>query len=309
MFQLCILGSSSATPAFKRHLSAQVVWHNDRIFLIDCGEGTQFQLLRYHIRLPRLDAIFISHLHGDHFFGLVGLLCTMNNQERTRPLNVYAPAGLKDILYLQFKASDTKMRFDLNIHELTSKVSEKIFENSGLEVSTLPLKHRVYCNGFLFQEKARLGRLNAIKAQEAGVPSSYYRWLKQGMPVTRDDGKVFLPENFIEPAKPSFSYAYCSDNRYHESLFPLIQSVSVLYHESTFMEEMKAKAETTEHSTAGEAAKTALAVGAGQLILGHFSARYPDLAPLLAEARAIFPNSYLAEEGKIIDLTQPFSNA
>jgi len=302
MFQVTILGSSSATPAFKRHLSAQIVEHNSRLFLIDCGEGTQFQLLRYKIRINRLDAIFISHLHGDHFFGLVGLLCTLSNQERLRPLHLYCPPGLQSILEMQFQASDTRLKYELLIHELSSSDSTLIFENQCLEVVTIPLRHRIYCNGFLFRDKPRRPRFDIVQAKEDLIPVQYFGLLKSGNDVTLPDGRMISAVEYLLSPAPSYSYAYCSDTRYTESILPYIQGVTVLYHESTFLHEMVSKAEMTMHSTAYEAADIAKQAGVRRLILGHFSARYQDLEPLLVEARRHFSESYLSEEGIAIDI-------
>lgn len=298
MFQVTVLGSSSATPAFKRHLTAQIVEHNSRMFLIDCGEATQFQLLRYKIKLTRLDAIFISHLHGDHFFGLVGLLCTLSNQERLRPLDLYCPVGLKAILQMQFKASDTRLKYELCIHELEEESSVRIFENQCLEVLTIPLQHRIYCNGFLFRDKPRRPRFDIEQAREDLIPVQYYGLIKSGNNVTLPDGRNIDASEYLLPPAASHAYAYCSDTRYTESILPLIQGVTVLYHEATFLHEMVSKAEMTMHSTAHEAADIALKAGVGRLILGHFSARYQDLTPLLIEARNHFPESYLSVEGE-----------
>jgi len=302
MFQVTILGSSSATPAHKRHLSSQLVSHNDRLFLIDCGEGTQFQLLKYRIRLQRLDAIFISHLHGDHFFGLIGLLCTLSNQERTRPLQLFCPAGLKEILKLQFRVADTQLRYDLNITELSEKQACLLYENNGLEVSTIPLQHRIYCNGFLFKEKRKKPRFNQVKAKAEDIPLAYYSLIKSGNNLELGDGRKIIAEDFLFPPPPSLVYAYCSDTRYTHDILPYIQNVDLLYHEATFMQDLQNKAVITMHSTANEAADIARLANVKKLVIGHFSARYQDLNPLLEEAREVFKESYLAVEGLPIDI-------
>ncbi|MCZ2356078.1 MAG: ribonuclease Z [Bacteroidia bacterium] len=296
MFELTILGSSSATPAFKRHLSAQLVSHNDRLFLIDCGEGTQFQLLRYKVRIQRLDAIFISHLHGDHIFGLPGLLCTLGNHERTRPLTLVCPEGLPEMLSRIFQYSDTRLKFDIEFVELKEKESRVVFENNGLEVETIPLRHRVYCNGFLFREKKRPGKFETIQAMEDGIPRQYFHLLKQGNDIELD-GRVIHASDYLGASPKRYAYAYCSDTRYMDTLAQQVQDVDLLYHEATFMEDLKHKAESTFHSTAHEAALVARKAGAQKLVIGHFSARYSDLSPLLQEARMVFPETYLAEEG------------
>ena len=302
MFELTILGSSSATPAFKRHLSAQLIHHHDRLFLIDCGEGTQFQLLKYKVKIQKIDAIFISHLHGDHFFGLPGLLCSLSNHERTRPLKIIAPEGLPEILEQLFRLSDTRMKFDIEYQILKSNVREKVFENNGLEVYSIPLQHRVYCNGYLFQEKPKPGKFLSEVAKADAVPVQYFHLLKQGNNVTLDSGRVLKYEDYLGPSPKSYSYAYCSDTRYIPGLGASLNGVDLLYHEATFMQDLKPKADTTYHSTAREAGMVAQEAQAGKLILGHFSARYQDLTPLLEEARRVFPESYLAEEGALVKL-------
>jgi ribonuclease Z len=302
MFELTILGSSSATPAFKRHLSAQIIHHNDRLFLIDCGEGTQFQLLKYKVRIQKIDAIFISHLHGDHFFGLPGLLCSLSNHERLRPLQVICPEGLPELLEQLFRLSDTRLKFDVEYKILKTGSREKVFENNGLEVFSIPLQHRVYCNGYLFQEKPRPGKFLSEVAKADGVPVQYFHLLKQGNTITLDSGRILHPKNYLGASPKSWSYAYCSDTRYIPGLGTSLKGVDLIYHEATFMEDLKPKADSTYHSTAREAGMVAREARAGKLIIGHFSARYQDLTPLLAEARAIFPESYLAEEGSVVKI-------
>lgn len=302
MFELTILGSSSATPAFKRHLSAQLISHNERLFLIDCGEGTQFQMMRYKTRIQRLDAIFISHLHGDHFFGLPGLLCSLSNHERTRPLKIICPEGLPEVLFQLLKASDTRLKYELEFHLLKSKSSEIVFENSSLSVSSIPLKHRVYCNGYLFQEKPKARKFLMSKAKADLIPVQYFHLLKQGNTIVLDNQREYHSSDYLGEAPKSFSYAYCSDTRYFSELADSIKGVDLLYHEATFLEELKHKAESTFHSTAKEAGMLAREAQAGKLIIGHFSARYLDLQPLLAEAQQEFPNTHLAEEGVIVKI-------
>lgn len=297
MFELNILGSSSATPTFRRHLSAHLLTHNERLFLIDCGEGTQFQFMRYKVRIQRLDAIFISHLHGDHFFGLPGLLCTLSNHERTRPLHLICPEGLAEILQEMFKVSDTRLKYELVYHILKDKTSELVFENNSLEVFSLPLKHRVYCNGYLFREKPKPKKFLMNKAKVDEIPQQYFHLLKQGNDITLDGNRIFRSADYLGEAPKSYSYAYCSDTRYFKELATQVKGVDVLYHEATFLHELKPKAEATFHSTALEAGMLARDAQVGKLIIGHFSARYLDLQPLLAEAQSVFEKSYLAEEG------------
>lgn len=260
-FNLTVLGSSAAIPANSRNLSAHVLNAHERFYLIDCGEGTQFQLKRYRIPMMRIRAVLISHLHGDHYFGLIGLLNTMHMHGRTEELHIYAPAPLEQILDIQMETAQTTLRYPLHFHPLRHDGPALLFETERLEVRSFPLRHSVPTCGFLFREK-------------------------------NPPRKVGLPR----------SYAYCSDTGYDESLASYVRGVSLLYHEATFMESLAPVAEEKLHSTAGQAALIARKAGAGKLLLGHFSARYDDLGPLLEEARAVFPESYTVTEGEVLPI-------
>lgn len=296
--KLNILGCYSATPRTFTNPTSQVLEINNHLFLIDCGEGTQVQLRKNKIKFTRIKHIFISHLHGDHCFGLAGLISTFKLLTREADLHIYAPKGLKEVITLQMKLSDSWTNFRLIFHELTSKESELIFEDEKVQVYTIPLKHRVYTNGFLFKEKQGERKLDKNAAQEANIDIAYYRKLKQGFDVENKEGKIIKNENVtFDPTKPK-SYAFCSDTMFSESIIPLINNIDVLYHESTFLEQHAHLAEPTKHCTAKQAARIAKEANVGTLVLGHYSTRYDGIEGFKAEAQEIFQNTLLAEDGK-----------
>lgn len=299
--QLTILGCYSAAPRVNTNPTSQVLEINNHMFLIDCGEGTQVQLRKHKIKFNRIKHIFISHLHGDHFFGLVGLISTFRLHTRETDLHIYAPKGLKEVITLQMKLADSWTNFKLIFHELKSKESELIFEDDKVEVYTIPLVHRVYTNGFLFKEKEGERKLNVTQAEEANIDVAYYRKLKQGYDVTNEDGILIKNESVTVNGHKPKSYAFCSDTAYSESIVPLIKDVDVLYHESTFLEKHKKLAEPTKHSTAKQAATIAKQANVGKLILGHYSTRYDDLQGFKNEAQNIFESVELAEDGKTFE--------
>jgi len=299
--KLNILGCYSATPRTFTNPTSQVLEINNHLFLIDCGEGTQVQLRKNKIKFSRIKHIFISHLHGDHCFGLAGLISTFKLLTREADLNIYAPKGLKEVITLQMKLSDSWTNFRLIFHELTSKESELIFEDEKVQVYTIPLKHRVYTNGFLFKEKQGERKLDKNAAQEANIDIAYYRKLKQGFDVKNKEGKLIKNESVtFDPTKPK-SYAFCSDTMYSESIIPLINNIDVLYHESTFLEKHAHLAEPTKHCTAKQAARIAKEANVRTLVLGHYSTRYDGLEGFKAEAQEIFQNTLLAEDGKTLE--------
>ncbi|GAB3532594.1 ribonuclease Z [Pontibacter brevis] len=298
-FELRILGSSSATPSANRHHTAQVLTIDNQYHLIDCGEGTQMQLMQYKIKHQRICNIYISHLHGDHYFGLAGLLSTMHLQGRHTPLYLFGPPGLIEILSLQFRYSGTNLCFPLIFNELDTTCHKKIFENKQITVHTLPMEHRVPCSGFLFREKQKARPLIKEKLPAFLTPPQLVG-LKWGEDVTDEQGNVLVynKDVTLEP-KRSRSYAYCSDSRYKPELLPYLRHVDLLYHEATFTDELRERANYTFHSTARQAAELAAAAQVRRLLLGHFSVRYKDLTPLLTEAQEIFPQADLAVEGSI----------
>jgi ribonuclease Z len=303
MFSVRILGNSSATPAYGRFTSSQVVTFNDRYFLIDCGEGTQMQLQKYHFKYSRIDALFISHLHGDHVLGAPGLLSSLSIYERTKPLPVFAPRGLLEILKMIFHYSDTVLRYEIEFHALEDfEPGEVIFSSDRLEVISIPLLHRSFCRGFIFREKNKRRKFNFFKAKALEIPKEYFHLLKQERDVTLQDGRVIRADDLLFDRELPCSYAYCSDTMPHEGLIDYIKNVTLLYHEATFTHDMRDRAHETHHSTARDAGQVALQAAVQQLIIGHFSARYRDLAPLLEEAREVFPATELALEGHTFDL-------
>ncbi|WP_223033559.1 ribonuclease Z [Hanstruepera marina] len=297
--KLTILGCHSATPRVDTHPTSQVLEINNNIFLIDCGEGTQVQLRKNKVKFSRIKHIFISHLHGDHFFGLIGLVSTFRLLTRETDLHIYGPKGLKEAITLQLKLGNSWTNYKLIFHELISEESELIYEDEKVTVHTIPLKHRVYTNGFLFKEKLGERKLDLNATLNANIDKSYYRKLKQGFDVVNEDGKLILNADVTkDPAKPK-SYAYCSDTAYTETIIPIIKNSDVLYHESTFLEKHAHLSNPTKHSSAIDAATIAQKAGVGQLILGHYSTRYDDISGFKEEAQTVFENVELAEAGKV----------
>ncbi len=296
--KLTILGCYSATPRTDTNPTSQVLEINNHMFLIDCGEGTQVEMRRNKIKFARIKHIFISHLHGDHFFGLVGLISTFRLLTRETDLHIYCPKGLKEVITLQMKLADSWTNYQLIFHELTSKTSELIFEDDKVEVYTIPLDHRVYTNGFLFKEKEGERHLDMPAVIEANIDMAYYRKLKQGFDVENKDGVLIDNKKVTTPPNPPKSYAFCSDTAYNESVIPIIKGVDVLYHESTFLEQHAKLAPQTKHSTAKEAALIAKKANVGTLILGHYSTRYDNLQDFKTEAQTIFKSVKLAGDGK-----------
>lgn len=296
-FRTTILGSGSATPTLHSHPSAQVVEIDSDLFLIDCGEGTQYRLLEQHIKPGRLKGIFISHLHGDHYFGLFGLLTSLSLAQRTDTLLLFGPRGLSDILTEIFRQSDTRLHYFLDYHEVDARNPGLIYETSGMTVSSLPLRHRIPCTGFLFREKA--GQRNLIKEKVTpDIHFSHLRSLKEGNDVYSEDGTLlYACDEYTLPPHPPLSYAYCSDTAFWPDLIPHIQGVDCLYHEATFRDDQLKRAQKTYHSTASQAAEVASEAGIGKLLIGHLSSRYTDNEASLQEARSVFPETYFAEEG------------
>jgi ribonuclease Z len=301
-FEVTILGSSSATPIYNRNPTAQLLNCNERFYLIDCGEGTQQQLIRYGFKASKIDFIFISHLHGDHFFGLVGLLSSLHLNGRTKPLHLFAPAALKEILDLQFLHSDTHLRYSINFFPIDPSKPEVIFRNNDVVVETIILNHRIPCTGFKFTEKKRLRKLIVEKLEQDSIPVEYYTMLKRSVDFELPDGRRINHLDYtIDSAIPKV-YCYCSDTMYDERYFEQIKGADTLYHEATFMHDMLERALETHHTTAQQAAEIAKKVDAKKLLIGHFSSRYKTLEGLLEEAQAGFENTVLATEGKTFEI-------
>ena len=298
---LTLLGCYAATPRSFTNPTSQVLEIKNRLFLIDCGEGTQVQLRKNKIRFSKINHIFISHLHGDHFFGLVGLVSTFLLLNRTSDLHIYGPKGIAEIIKLQLRLSNSWPNYGLFFHELESDKSEIIFEDTKVVVKTIPLKHRVYTNGFLFQEKAGERKLNLIAVQNYEIEKCYYQNIKNGKDITLEDGRVVENEKLTFDPIPPKSYAFCSDTAYDESIIPIINGVDVLYHESTFLQSEELLAKKTMHCTAKQAATIALKANVGQLILGHYSTRYENISLFKEEATTLFPEVLLGDDGKFFD--------
>jgi ribonuclease Z len=301
-FKITILGSSGAMPAYGRHPSSQLVEIQNQFFLVDCGEGAQMQLMKFQVNFHRINHIFISHLHGDHYLGLMGLIYTMHLQRRVNELHIYSHRGLDEIITTQFRYSQSAPAFRIFFHVLEVNTRDVIFENESLTIETIPLKHKIRCSGFLFREKGKPRRIDKTRLPE-GLLVRQIANLKKGGDVTDDDGKIlYRNEDLTFAPRRSRSYAYCSDTAFDEITAQQIDGVDVLYHEATFIEEEAAKARETLHSTAREAATLARLARVNKLLLGHFSARYKDLAPILEQARIVFENSFLALEGEEINI-------
>jgi len=295
--KLTILGCYAATPRTLTNPTSQVLEIKNRLFLIDCGEGTQVQLRKNKIKFSKINHIFISHLHGDHLYGLIGTISTFSLLGRTTDLHVYGPKGIKELILLQLKLTESWTTYDLFFHELESKESEIIFEDKHVIVRTIPLKHRVYTNGFLFQEKPAERKLNVGAVQDYDIHIAYYQKIKNGGDITLDNGTVIENEKLSFDPVPPMSYAFCSDTVYNENIIPIIENADVLYHESTFLESEAALAQKTLHSTAKEAARIAVKANVKHLVLGHYSTRYDGLERFKEEAEEIFPNVLLGDDG------------
>jgi len=296
-FEVTILGSSSATPIFNRNPSAQVLNINEHLYLVDCGEGTQQQMLRFDVKGSRIDHIFISHLHGDHYLGLVGLLSSMHLNGRTRPLKLFGPPELMEIINLQLKYSETTLQYAIDF-VVTSREAEVILDNQDITVETIPLDHRIPTTGFLFKQKKRLRKILKEKIEGLDIPVEYYSAIKKGEDYLSPEGKIYKNGDItVSPDEPK-TYAYCSDTLYNENYFKQISNADLLYHEATFLNNMLDRAQSTHHTTALQAGDVAIKTNAKRLLIGHFSARYKTLNELLDEARSVFPDTELAIEGK-----------
>jgi ribonuclease Z len=297
-----ILGSNSALPTSERNPTAQVLNASGRFFLIDCGEGTQMQLRRNHIHFGRINHIFISHLHGDHVFGLPGLISTFGLLGRTRDLHIYAYRDLEDLMHPLFDYFSRDLPYKVIFHSINPGKQEMIFEDNDIEVLSFPLEHRVPTVGFIFREKPKERKINKEICDFYRVPVRFLQCLKKGEDFTDEEGNVVANEKLTLPAPPSRSYAYCTDTRLSSSVIAAVRDVDLLYHEATFLSDREDLAYRTFHSTAGQAAIVAREANVGKLIIGHFSSRYKDLSAFLTEARGTFGNSELAEEGKVFGI-------
>lgn len=297
-FDVTILGSSSATPIYNRNPTAQALNCNEHIYLIDCAEGTQQQMLRFEIKSSKIDCIFISHLHGDHYLGLVGLLSSMHLNGRKKSLYLFGPPELIEIIDLQLRCSQTSFQYELRFRPTQVESAEIIYENQDIIVETIVLQHRIACTGFLFRQKQRQRKIIKEKAESLNIPVNYFKFIKGGADYFDPAGNRFLNSELTTPASSAKTYAYCSDTLANGAYLSQIKNADLLYHEATFAHDMLDRALETHHTTARQAAEIALQTGAKKLLIGHFSARYKILEPLLDEARSVFPETELAIEGR-----------
>jgi ribonuclease Z len=296
-FEVTILGSNSAIPTANKFPSSQLVTVNHHYYLIDCGEGTQMQLRKYGIKFQRIEAIFISHLHGDHFFGLIGLLMTMQLLGRTKPLTIYSHIGLKEIIELQFKVSGGRINFPLTFVDLARNQEGVILSDKNVEIKTFPLDHRISCNGFVIKEQEKPKTLVKELCDEYEISIAEYQNIKAGNDVVNIHGKMILNNLVTRNPSRARSYAYCSDTCYFEQIIEHIKGVDLLYHEATFADDMLVRAKQTKHSTGRQAATIAKLAKVKKMLIGHFSVRYENVSLILEEAREIFENVSVAKEG------------
>jgi len=300
--KLTILGCYSATPRALTNPTSQVLEIRNKMFLIDCGEGTQVQLRKRKIKFSRISHIFISHLHGDHFFGLPGLVSTFRLLGREKELHIYGPKGIKEAIILLLKLGDSWTNYPLYFHELTAKGSERIFEDEKVQVSTIPLKHRIYTNGFLFEEKPAQRTLNINAVKKYGIDKSAFNNIKSGKDITAPNGDTIKNGVLTFDPPKTKSYAFCSDTVYNEAIVPIINGADMLYHESTFLDTEEHLCQKTKHTTAKQAATIAKMAQVKLLVLGHYSTRYKTLEAFGIEAKSVFDAVELAEDGKVFEV-------
>lgn len=295
MFAVTILGNNSAVPAFDRHPTSQVITLDGNNYLVDCGEGTQIQLINYKIRRSKISHIFISHLHGDHYFGLIGLINSLSLLSHQQVMHVYGPAPLREIIELQLKVADTQICYPLHIHHITE--AKTLIDTDKLTVKCFPTNHRIECYGFSFEQKKQPRKLLPEKAREYDIPSVFYDRLTKGDDYSKKDGSLVKNEWVTEPAEPGKKYAFCADTKYDESLITHIEGFDMIYHEATYLDNLRDRAELRFHSTTRQAAMIAKKAGVKKLLIGHFSSKYDTLEEFEAEAREVFPETELALEG------------
>lgn len=300
MLSVTILGNNSAVPAFNRHPTSQVVTQDGVNYLVDCGEGTQIQMIKYKIRRGKIAHIFISHLHGDHYFGLVGLINTFNLLSHKQELHVYGPAPLQQIIEMQLQVADTAMCYPLHFHTLTG--NGVLLDNDKIKVSCFRTDHRIECYGFLFEEKEGKRKLLIDKVKKLRIPVSFYSSLQEGRDYITPRGEVIKNDSVTTAPERGKKYAYCADTRYDESIIQHIYGCDMIYHETTYLDNMQEKAFDRFHSTTRQAAEIARRAMVNKLLIGHFSSKYSTLDPFLAEARQVFPQTDLALEGNTYEV-------
>lgn len=301
-FKIHILGCGSALPTLKHNASSQLIEMRGKCFMVDCGEGAQMQFRRSHIHFSKLNAIFISHMHGDHCFGLMGLLSTLGMLGRTSKLRIYAPKEYATLFRQQVEFFMQTMEYEMEMIPVDTEKQQIIYEDHSLTVETVPLQHRVPCCGFIFREKPTLPHIRRDMIDYYGIPVSQINNIKNGADWTNEDGVIIPNARLVQPADPPRSYAYCSDTRFVPGLKEKVKGVTVLYHESTYTSDQEDRAKIYYHSTARQAATIAAGAGVGTLLLGHYSARYNDEQVLLQEAKAVFENSILTQEGMVFNV-------
>lgn len=295
MLAVTILGNNSAVPAFDRHPTSQVVTLDGENFLVDCGEGTQIQMINYKIRRSRISHIFISHLHGDHYFGLVGLLNSFSLLSHQQELHIFGPSPLKEIIEMQLNVAETRLCYPLHFHIISGEAT--LVNNEKIEIKCFPTRHRIECYGFSFREKRKPRKLVIERIKQNFIPLHYYERLRDGEDFVSTAGEVIKNEWLTEEAPKGKSYAFCADTRYNESMIEYIQGIDMIYHESTYLDNLRERAEERFHSTSKQAALIAQKAGVKRLLIGHFSSKYDTLEEFEKEAREIFPNTELALEG------------
>lgn len=301
-FTVTILGSGAAIPTYERNPTAHIVEVRKHMLLLDCGEGTQMQLRKSGFKIQKISHIFISHLHGDHYFGLIGLLNTMHLLGRSQPLHLYGIQPLIQLIDLQLEFSGTILAYPLVFHPFETEYTSVILDDSEITVSTIPLNHRVPTCGFLISEKPEKRRILKEFITKVKVPFQFFDRIKEGEDYTDDEGLVHPNRLITEDPPLTRSYAYCTDTAYHEPIIPLIKDCNLLYHEATFMDDKAEDAHLKFHSTAREAATIALKANVKKLLIGHYSARYKEVESLLAEARQVFPNTILGQDGMAVQV-------
>lgn len=300
--KVTILGNNSALPAFGRHPTAQAVQVWGQVLLLDCGEATQIQMQRYGIRWRNMQHIFISHMHGDHYFGLPGLINSMSLLGRVAPLHLYAPPELWPIIEQIQGVAETVLTYPFHFHPLTPGVAETLVDNEYFSVSCFPVEHRIPCHGFLIESKTRGRKILPDKCRENEIPRYFYDRLKQGEDYEKQDGTVVKNEWVTTEGLPPKKYAYCADTLFTDSFLPHIQGADTVYHECTYLEKDAEKAAARFHSTARQAAELAKMAGTKQLLLGHYSSKYRDLEPFVEEAKLVFPHVTASVEGTTYDV-------
>lgn len=300
MLSVTILGNNSAVPAFNRHPTSQVVSHNGNNFLIDCGEGTQIQMIKYKIRRGKISHIFISHLHGDHYFGLVGLLNTFGLLSHKQELHVFAPAPLQQIIEMQLNVAETILPYPLYFHTLTKP--GVLVDNDKIKISCFPTNHRIECYGFLFEEKEGKRKLLIDKVRKLNIPISFYSSLQNGLDYITPRGQTIRNDEITTASDRGKKYAFCADTKYDEAMIPYIYGADMIYHETTYLENMREKAHERFHCTTRQAAAIAQKAMIKKLLIGHFSSKYNTLDQFQNEAREVFSNTELAIEGSTYEI-------